>query len=413
MNKTKLSQQAKPQFLVYPKRKKLSDQEAVIYLRISYQFVTIDKSTGIRILFDLWDSQTHSISNSPVHQNLLTETLDEMKQKLMGAYYLLTSNSAEPTLREMVDFAFAEEGKKTYSLFGVFSNVLLKMEKHNKLDSQKSNILKHYTCMKHLKAFVKQQLNVNDIAFNRINRNFIDDFEQFLKSECKNSHNSAMKLLQIFKKIYRIAVDNRWTSQNAFAGKRLTYKDVDIQVLTKQEIELMKEFRPAKAYLEKTRQLFLFCVFTGVASIDLQNLKRRHIEYNPVSDQYLIRKKREKTNVEFLLPLFPPAKQQLDEWLPGWEHADPETLLAPSISNQKFNIYLKELIALLGINKKISSHSGRHSFATTLALENGVPLESVSKMLGHSKISQTQKYAKVTAIKIERETRGLFNLLKN
>ncbi len=413
MNKTKTSQQAKPTFLVYPKRKSLTDQEACIYLRISYQFVTIDKSTGIKIPVDLWDSQTHSIKNSPMHQNLLTETVDEMKQKLMGAYYLLTNNNAEPTLREMVDFAFAAEGKKTYSLFGVFSSVLLKMEKQHKLARQKSNILKHHTCMKHLKAFVKSHLNVNDVAFNRINRNFIDEFEDYLKSECNNSHNSAMKMLQIFKKIYRIAVDNRWTSQNAFAGKRLTYKDVEVQVLTIEEIELLKSFQPVKAYLEKTRQLFLFCIYTGVASVDLQTLKRKHIEFNAVSGQYLIRKKREKTKVESLLPLFPPAKELVDKWMPDWKTADSETLLAPSISNQKFNIYLKELIALLGINKKITSHCGRHSFATTLALENGVPLESVSKMLGHSKISQTQKYAKVTAIKIERETRELFNLLKN
>ncbi len=411
MNKS--AQRTKPQFFVYPKRKTLSDKEATIYLRISYQFVTIDKSTGIRIPFELWDNKSHAISNNPVHQNLLTERLDEMKQKLMGAYYLLTANSAEPTLREMLDFAFAEEGKKTYSLFGVFSDVLLKMEKNCKLKSQRSNLLKHQTCMKHLKAFVKQQLNVNDLAFNRINRNFIDDFEQFLKTDCHNNHNSATKLLQIFKKIYRIAVDNRWTSNNAFTGKRLTYKDVDIHVLTTEEIELMKEFRPAKGYLEKTRQLFLFCVYTGVAYIDLQNLKRQHIEFNSVSNQHFIRKKREKNGIEFLLPLFPPAKKQLDNWVPNWESVDSEMLLAPGISNQKFNDYLKELIALLGINKRISSHCGRHSFATTVTLENGVPIESVSKMLGHRKLSQTQKYAKVTAVKIERETRELFNLLKN
>ena len=99
MHMTKPAQRTKPQFFVYPKRKTLTDEEATIYLRITYQFVTIDKSTGIKIPFALWDNKTHRIVNSPVHQNLLTETLDEMKQKLMCAFYLLTSNSAEPTLR--------------------------------------------------------------------------------------------------------------------------------------------------------------------------------------------------------------------------------------------------------------------------------------------------------------------------
>ncbi len=116
--------------------------------------------------------------------------------------------------------------------------------------------------------------------------------------------------------------------------------------------------------------------------------------------------------MEFIIPLFHPAQVLLDKWLPGWESLAPETAMAPKISNQKFNIYLKEVFAFLNIRKRITTHVGRHTFATTVALENGVPIESVSKMLGHSKISQTQKYAKVTTLKIERETKELFNLLK-
>jgi site-specific recombinase XerD len=111
--------------------------------------------------------------------------------------------------------------------------------------------------------------------------------------------------------------------------------------------------------------------------------------------------------MEALLPLFEQAKIILDTWMPDWEKQSPDTLLAPKISNQKFNNYLGEIISLLGIEKKISTHCGRHTFATTVALENGVGIETVSKMLGHSKIAQTQKYAKVTALKIERETKDL------
>jgi len=218
-------------------------------------------------------------------------------------------------------------------------------------------------------------------------------------------------MLQIFKKIYRIAVDNRWTNHNAFAGKKLSYKDVDIEVLNFEEIQHLKNATLQKTYLNKTRELFLFCIHTGMAYTDLQNLKRQHIEYNPVSGHYLIRKKREKTGVEFIVPLFPPAKILLDQWQSGWLDFSPEKSLAPKISNQKFNQYLKELFAVLLIYKKITTHVGRHTFATTLALENGVPIESVSKMVGHTKIAQTQRYARVTSIKIERETKLLFEKL--
>jgi site-specific recombinase XerD len=401
----------KPKFSLYPKRKSQSDSEAAIYMRISYQFTQIDRSLGIKIVYDDWDSKEHKLLNSPYHQKHIEELFDECKQKLMGAFYLFTQNAATPTLREIYDLAFGEEGKKTYSLFGVFNGFILKLEKQNPLSSQRSNILKHHTCMKHLRDFIKSSFNCNDISFSRINRNFIDDFEMYLKSECKNGHNATMKMLQIFKKIYRIAVDNRWTNHNAFAGKKLSYKDVDIEVLNFEEIQLLKHTILQKPYLNKTRELFLFCIHTGMAYTDLQHLKRQHIEYNPVSGQFLIRKKREKTGVEFIVPLFPPAKTLLDQWQPNWQAFSPEMILAPKISNQKFNQYLKELFAFLSIHKKITTHVGRHTFATTLALENGVPIESVSKMVGHTKISQTQRYARVTSLKIERETRGLYEKL--
>ena len=401
----------KPKFSLYPKRKSLTVSESTLYMRISYQFAQIDKSLGIKIQFEDWDSTTHKLLNNPYHQKYIEEVFEEYRQKLMGAFYLFTQNAASPTLREIYNLAFEEESKKTYSLFGVFNGFILKLEKQNPLPSQRSNILKHHTCMKHLHDFVKLSLNCNDIAFSRINRNFIDDFELYLKSECNNGHNATMKMLQIFKKIYRIAVDNRWTNHNAFAGKKLSYKDVDIEVLNFEEIQLLKNVTLQKTYLNKTRELFLFCIHTGMAYIDLQNLKRLHVEYNPVSGQYLIRKKREKTGVEFIVPLFPPAKMLLDQWQSDWLNFSSETLLSPKISNQKFNQHLKELFAVLSIQKKITTHVGRHTFATTLALENGVPIESVSKMVGHSKISQTQRYARVTSLKIERETKVLYEKL--
>jgi len=401
----------KPKFSIYPKRKSLTVSESTLYMRFTYQFAKIDKSLGIKVQFEDWDSAAHKLLNNPYHQKHLEEVIEEHKQKLMGAFYLFTQNAATPTLREIYNLAFGEDSKKTYSVFGVFNGFILKLEKQNPLPSQRSNILKHHTCMKHLRDFVKSTFNCNDLSFSRINRNFIDDFELYLKSECNNGHNATMKMLQIFKKIYRIAVDNRWTNHNAFAGKKLSYKDVDIEVLNFEEIQHLKNATLQKTYLNKTRELFLFCIHTGMAYTDLQNLKRQHIEYNPVSGHYLIRKKREKTGVEFIVPLFPPAKILLDQWQSGWLDFSPEKSLAPKISNQKFNQYLKELFAVLLIYKKITTHVGRHTFATTLALENGVPIESVSKMVGHTKIAQTQRYARVTSIKIERETKLLFEKL--
>jgi len=138
----------KPKFSIYAKRKSGECDEAVLYMRIIYQFVTIDKSLCVKIPFNNWDSKLHQIASSPYHQKKMQEVFDEFKEKIMGAFYLLSQNTAEPTLREIMDMAFADSQKRSYSLLGVFSGLLLKMEKHNTQPRQRSNLRKHYSCMK-------------------------------------------------------------------------------------------------------------------------------------------------------------------------------------------------------------------------------------------------------------------------
>lgn len=412
MNMYSNSKTALPAFRVYPKRKSTASGEASLYLRVMYRNESLEKSLGIKIPFALWDSKSHRIQDNPFHQKLFEEVFDSTKSKIMGAYYMLNQREIEPTLREIMNFAFASTQRQSCTLFSVFENLLLKMEQQLQSPSQRSNILKHHTCLKHLKAFVKAHLKVNDVSFNRINAAFLEDFMWYLQKECGNNHNSTMKMMQIFKKVYRIAIDNRWASHNAFSGKRFTFKEPEVERLSQEEIQELRELNIKKSYLSNTRNLFLFCTYTGMAYIDLQHLRRRHLVKGRTDGEYLIRKKREKTGVEFVVPLFDPARRLLDQWVPGWEMQPPDLLLAPRISNQKYNVYLKELFAPLSMDKRITSHVARHTFATTVTYENGIPLESISKMVGHAKISQTQRYAKATTIKIEKETRELFKLLK-
>jgi hypothetical protein len=404
--------QEKPKFSIYPRKDRNHSGTATLYFRAQYQFVTHDKSLCIKIELSDWDHKTHTLKNGNPLNKTIKEAFDQCKEKIMGAYYILSQNEAAPTLREIIDLSFADRNKKSYSVLSVFAQFIIDMKKRNTLDSHKSNLIKYNTCYGHLKKFISQELKVSDISFNRINENFIEEFEHYLKTEGKNNHNSAMKMMLIFRRIYRIGLNNRWTSRNAFADKKLTYKDADIEVLTEKEIQLLKAYEPSKHYLIKPKELFLFSVYSGLAYIDLQSIQIKHIELISSSGNYIIRKKRVKTKIEYMVPLFGPLQEQLTKWHPDWENLDPETFIAPRISNQKYNEYLKELTALVGINKRVTTHIGRHTFATTVALENGVGIESVSKMLGHSKIAQTQKYAKVTTLKIERETKGLFEKLK-
>ena len=402
------SSQAVPKFMVYPKRKSSRYPDANMYMRISYDVNAVEKSLGVRIDYENWDPGTHQIVSQPLHAAILKQKTDEYQQKIMGAYYMLTKEGAEFTIREIVDNAFGNTGAKLYSLVGVFENAILKMEKLIKPGDGTSNITKHRTCLGHLKNYLKTEYRVTDVGFSRINRSFIDGFEIYLKTDAGNSHNSAMKMMQIFKKIYRIAVDNRWTAVNAFAGKKISFNDVEMPYLSSDEIKLISQHVFKNERLNYVRDLFIFCCYTGVAYIDLKMLQRKHFEYNPVSKQFFIKKKRQKTKQLFIVPLFGPARRILDSRLAGWEALPPDATIFSVMSNQKYNDYLKEVAALCGIEKRLTTHIARHSFATSIALENEVSLESTSRMLGHSKISQTQKYGKVNEIKIEKDTRKLF-----
>jgi site-specific recombinase XerD len=403
---------SKPKFMLYPKCKKGQKTLATLYLRTHYQFSTFDKSLGIKVNKNEWQFKQHEIDRHlQLHPSIKT-VLSECKEKIMGAFYVLSQNQSEPTLREVIDLAFGNENKKTYSVLSVFEGYIAEMKKRNTLKSQQSNIIKYNSCCNHLRNFLRTEMKINDVSFNRINEQLIDNFEFYLKTKGANGHNSSMKLLQIFRKIYKIGLNNRWTSRNAFADKKITFKDTDIEVLNQYEIKQLEVFVPNKSYLQKTQDLFLFSVYSGLAYIDLQHIQIKHIERTNHSGSFIIRNKRVKTGIEYMVPLFGPLEKMLNKWHPNWQALTPDTFICPKISNQKYNDYLKELIALVGIDKRVTTHIGRHTFATTVALENGVGIESVSKMLGHSKISQTQRYAKVTSLKIERETRGLFEKLK-
>lgn len=400
--------QALPQFIIYPKRRTSKETQASMYLRITYGIHSTEKSLGIRINFSNWNAAKQKIISQPNHDAQLRQTAAVFEQKIMGSYYELSRHGGTFTLHEIMQNAFSEKQENKFSLFGVFENAILNLEKLLKPGQSMANLCKHRTCQQRLLNYLKINYNVSDIGFNRISRSFIDGFEIFLKTEARNNHNSAMKMMQIFKKIYRIALENRLTDSNAFAGKKLTFTDVEMAYLTNEEISLLMNRTFKMDRLNYVRDLFIFCCYTGLAYIDLKNLQRKHFEYNPVKKQFFIKKKRQKTNQPFIIPLFQPAEMILNSRVVGWQHLHPDVRVFSVISNQKYNANLKEVAAFCGIEKNLTSHLARHTFATSVLLENGVSMESTSKMLGHSKISQTQKYGKVTEIKIERDTRELF-----
>lgn len=195
----------KPQFFLFPKMNTSKNRPHVMYVRIKYQFSVLDKSLSISVNKSEWNHKTHSLDNDPTLNQQIQNEYNEHKEKIMGAYYILSQNLNEPTLREIFDLAFSDKKRKTYSFLTVFEDHIIQMRKRNTEKHHISNLTKYNTCFRHFSNFLKKQLYIKDISFNRINEKLIDDFEYYLKSEAANSHNSAMKMMQILKKYIVLA----------------------------------------------------------------------------------------------------------------------------------------------------------------------------------------------------------------
>ena len=235
---------------------------------------------------------------------------------------------------------------------------------------------------------------------------FIKDFEFYLKTERQCGHNSATKYLKNFKKITRIAMTNGWLKDDPFKNTKFHLDKVDMDFLSKEELDTLIHKKMVVGRLNQVKDVYLFCCFTGLAFIDVKNLKLADIEDK--SGQLWIKKKRQKTKNWCNIPLLGPAAQIMEKYKNN-PFCLKNNVIFPVLTNQKMNAYLKEIAAVCGIDKNLSTHTARHTFATTVTLSNQVSIEVVSKMLGHSSINMTKKYARVVDDLISKDMQKIYS----
>lgn len=283
-------------------------------------------------------------------------------------------------------------------------NLLEHFQRHNDdvkrligISKSKATFQKYEVTRKHLTNFIKEKYSLSDISFKEINHLFITDFEVYLLTSCGCNANTTAKFMQFFKRIVIIAKNNGWIKTDPFANYKIRLKKVDRGYLTQEEVEAIMAKQFATKRLEKVRDIFIFSCFCGLAYIDVKKLRKENIRTSFDGNLWIMGK-REKTDVSFSIPLLDVPKRILKKY----EGTLPDNRILPVPSNQKMNAYLKEIGDLCGINKEISFHLARHTFAT-LTLSKGVSIESVSKMLGHTNIKTTQIYARITDAKISHD----------
>ena len=374
--------------------------------------ITID---GEKVKFSLksevssaiWDPKSGRGKGQTKEALQLNRYLDSIKGQMIMHYHSL-SEANEVVTASMVRDAFLGTNIKSNTLRAVFEEFNDRQEKLIGIDLAQSTFNKYDLTYRRLKEFLKVKMRKNDSLLCQVDRNFVMDFEAYLKIEYSLDTNSSEKLMRIFKRITTMCFKNGQMPKDPFCDHKLKKVKKDRGYLTKSELESIIDYKPDNKRLEKVRDIFLFCCFTGYDYSTTAALTDKNIVTDDDGSIW-IETHRIKTGtlskVKLLdIPLSILKKYELKR--------DGDFLL-PVMSNAKYNLYLKEIASICGIEKNVTSHLARHTFATTVTYANGVSIESISKMLGHTKISTTQIYARIVDKTVSNEMDKLAQTLSN
>lgn len=396
--------------LFYVKKAKINFLgESPIYLRITIDGKISEISTKRTILPLRWNAKAQKVSGSSEESKSFNFYLKTFEQKVYDTYHELMRDKESVTCESLKNKLLGK-GERTRMLIPIFEDHNNRMEKLIDKEFAQGTLTRYKTCLKHTKAFLKWKFNISDIDIQKIDYAFLNDFELFLRTERDCNNNSAVKYIKNFGKIIRICIANGWINRDPFLNYSSSFNEVTRVFLNEQEIERLfnKDFKNER--LSQVRYIFLFSCFTGLAYIDTQKLTQDNINIGLDGNKWIYTK-RQKTKTTSNIPLLSKAEEIIERYK-GHPACLNSGRLLPVLSNQKMNAYLKEIADLCDINKELTYHIARHTFATTITLSNGVPIESVSKMLGHKNIKTTQHYAKILDKKVSEDMSALRNVLQ-
>ncbi|WP_187263779.1 site-specific integrase [Pontibacter beigongshangensis] len=375
-----------------------------VYLRITVAGKRAEVATGRECEPARWNAAAGRASGTKETVKSLNAYLDGLQAKVYEAHRQMMEEGADVTV-ESLKCRLTGKAERIRYLLEIFEDHNRKMAALVGDEFAPGTLERYTTSLSHTRDFLQWKFQINDIDIRKINHAFITEYEFYLRSVRKCSNNTSVKYIKNFGKIIRICLANGWLSANPFMNYKSKVKKVDRVFLTEEELNIMavKEF--ATERLGQVRDIFLFSCFTGLAYVDVQKLKHHDVGRGIDGEKWIF-KNRQKTDTASRIPLLPTALSIIDKYK-DHPHCLNEDRLLPVLSNQKMNAYLKEIAALCGIDKPLTFHIARHTFATTVTLLNGVPIESVSKMLGHTSIRTTQHYAKILDVKVSEDMKLL------
>ncbi|WP_099365256.1 site-specific integrase [Sphingobacterium sp. 1.A.4] len=388
-----------------PKNKK--EEMAVVYARITVNGRRAEISLKSKIDPNNWDEAKGRAKGKREEIIKLNSHMEQVRSLIFDGYQELIQQNKSVSV-DAVKAKYLGEGiEETMTLLKI-------VEYHRQVAATKlapGTMKNYYTTENYLKKFIKHQYRKNDIMLEELNYKFILDFENFLINYESTDHhkslnnNGVMKHMERLRKMVNMAVMMDWLVKDPFSKYKLHFDKVERGHLTKEELKVLSEKKFKIERLQAVLDMFLFSCYTGLAYIDIFNLTKENI-IKGIDSRDWVKTNRQKTNIIVRIPLLPEAVNLIKKYNDHPVAVGKGTLF-PVISNQRMNGYLKEIAEICGIDKNFTFHLARHTFATTVTLSNGVPIESVSKMLGHTSIRTTQIYAKVVEHKLSEDMQNL------
>ncbi|MBS1526293.1 MAG: site-specific integrase [Bacteroidetes bacterium] len=383
------------------KSRMTKDGKATIIIRLTVEGKRAEISLGQKVRIENWNQESGTVKGSSQEARLINNAIETARVTIRKKYDALCLDN-EFVSATMVKAAYQNKQERTKGLMEAIDLAIQRIaEKVEKKKRAKATLTKWNTTRDKAASFLQHAFRSTDIPLNKITLSFAEDFVDFLMLQQGIESNTANKYLKTIRGVITNVVARGWVANNPLCAYQCSYIEPERDILDENEILILHNKQMPVERLEHVKNAYLFMCFTGFAYKDTSKLTRDNVVTHFDGEQWIVKNRQKVTKAVCRenVPLLPIAKEIIAKY-----ENDPycieHNVLLPINSNQKYNAYLKEIADLCGIKKELTTHTARHTFATTVTLANGVPLETVSALLGHKSIKTTQIYAKIVAQKV-------------
>ena len=387
--------------LFYIRRDKTNKKgEAPVFMRLTINGERADASIKRFIEPHAWNSAKGKANEKSRGGKDLNLYLDAISANILRIQRDLELDKKEVSAQIILNRYLGKEQSDRHTLMEVFRAHNEKCRALSGISLAPGTVIRYETSLRLTEAFLRTTYKKEDCYLDEITHQFVEDYDFYLRTIRRCCHNTTTKYLPNFKKNIRTHLAKGWMKKDPFAQVHFHFEPVEREFLEKQELKVLLNKEITITRLAQVRDIFCFCCLTGLAFMDVQQLKPEHLVAD-IHGKIWIRKARQKTKNMCNIPLLDEAQKIIDRYR-DHPYCQTHGVLLPVCSNQKMNSYLKELADICGIRKNLSTHCARHTFAT-LTLASGATIDNVAKMLGHANVNMTRRYAKVLDSSIMRD----------